>query len=157
MELGTVVEEDAGDRHGGGGSAERGDGDAGFETADQLFQDEDRAGDRRVECGGEACACAGGDEDAAIGPVAAECFSDEVGEAGAHLHAGTFAAEGEAGADREDAADEFYGDQPEGRGRELFVEHGFDVGDAAAGRARGEASDEPGGQGGGGGAGSDDD
>ena len=112
-EVGRDAQQDPRDADRGGRRAERGDRDAGIEAAHQFFQHEDRAGDRGVERGGEAGTGAGGEQDAGVGGVAAEDAADEMGDARAHLHRRPFAAEREAGADRQQAADEFHREQEE--------------------------------------------
>ena len=155
-EVGGDAEEDPRDADRGGRRAERGDGDAGVEAAHQFFEHEHGAGDRGVERGGEAGAGAGGEQDAGVGGVAAEEAADEMGDARAHLHRRSFAAEREAGADGQEATDEFHGEQQRVGGRSSCMEDGFDVRDAAAGGFGREAADEPGGERGGGGGERDD-
>jgi hypothetical protein len=135
-------------------AAERRDRDARLEPAHQLLQHEYGAGDRRVERGGEARPCPGGEQHAAIGPVAPEHPADEVGDVRPHLHARALAAEREAGANSEHAAHELDADQSIGGVGKLAAQHRLDVGNAAAGGVRRELPNQPSGQRNRGGAGS---
>jgi hypothetical protein len=67
-----------------------------------------------------------------------------MGDAGSHLHTRPLAAQCEAGTDGQQTADEFDRDQPERRLGQLAVQHGFDVGYAAAGGVRRKPAHKPG-------------
>ena len=73
-----------------------------------------------------------------------------------HLDGRSLSAEGEPGAHRQHAANEFHGDQNQGRWRLLFMQHRLDVRDAASLCPWREFPDEPGGQSGGDGRNADD-
>ena len=61
VEVRRVAEEQARDPDGGGGGAEGGNGDPALESLHQFLENEDSAGDRRVERGAEARAGSGRD------------------------------------------------------------------------------------------------
>ena len=64
-----------------------------------------------------------------------------------HLHARAFAAEGHAGADRQEAAKEFDRDQPRRRRRQFAAQRRLDLRDAAARRVGRKPANQPGGAG----------
>src|SRR5271166_931067 len=72
MEVGNIPEQHAGNGDSRRRSAERDDRDAGLEAANQFFQDENGARDRRVEGGREASASAGSEQHPAVRPAALE-------------------------------------------------------------------------------------
>ena len=96
----------AGDRDRRGRGGERRDGDARIEALDQLLEHEGRAGERRVEGGGEARAGARREQRPAVAPVEAGRPADGLGEGRPHLHRQALAAERQTRADRQHAADE---------------------------------------------------
>ena len=144
MELCGIAQNDTGDGNGGRGRAERRYRAPHVEPAHQLFQHKNAARERGVERGGEARARAGGEQGAAVGPIAPEDLADEMPEGRRHLHARPFAAEGKSGADRQNPADELDRDNAVRRLRQFGVQNRFDMRDAAARRIGREFSHEPG-------------
>ncbi len=152
VEIRSVTEENERHRNRSGRGAERGDRDAQLELPHQLFQHEYRPGDRRVEGGGKAGACAGREQHAAIRPAAAEYDSHEAADDGRHLHARPLAAERQPATDCQQPAEELDRDQAKRRRLELLVQHRLDVGNAAARGATFVPANQPGSHGGRGGA-----
>src|SRR5262249_62309773 len=99
---------------------------------------------RCVERGGKAAPRTGRKQYPAIWPLAAENFSDEVGDTRPHLHARALATECKPGPDCEHTAAEFHPDEVKRCLRDFLVQHGLDMGDAASRCVRGESADEPG-------------
>ena len=98
----------------------------------QFLQDEDGAGDRRVEGGAEARAGPGRDQHAAVRPASTKYPADEMGEARPHLDGGALAPKRQARANGQHSAGEFHRDQEKRRWRKLAAQNGFDVRDAAS-------------------------
>ena len=109
MKVRRIPEQHA--RHGDCGrrGAKRRDRNARLEAAHQFLQDENGAGDRRVERGRKAGARAGRQKHSAVGPVAAEHLPDQVGHRRAHLNARALTTERKPRPDRQHAADELDG------------------------------------------------
>lgn len=82
MKVRRIPEQHARHRDRGCGSAKRRNRDARLEAAHQLFQDENGAGDRRVERGRKARARARRQEHSAVRPVAAEHLPDQSADNG---------------------------------------------------------------------------
>ena len=143
VEVRRVAEQQARHPDGGGGCAEGGDGDAALESLHQFLEDEDGAGDRRVEGGAEARAGSCRDQHPAVRPASAEYLSDKMSEARAHLDGRALAAEREAGADREQAAEELDRYQAKRDRRKLPAQNGFDMRDAASRRVGRVTANQP--------------
>ena len=124
--------------------AKRRDRNARLEAAHQFFQDENGAGDRRVERGRKACARAGRQKHSAVGPVAAEHLPDQVGHGRAHLDARALTTERKPRPDRQHAADELDRNDAKRRLRQFPVQHRLDVRDAAPRRIGREAPNQRG-------------
>jgi len=144
MEIRRITEKHASHRDGRRRCTERRDRDTKLEPPHKLFQHENRARHRCVERGGKAGTRTGRKQHPAIWPLAAEDFSDQVGNARPHLHARALATERKSGADCEDAAAEFHPDEVKRRLRDFLVQHGLDMGDAASRCVRRESADQPG-------------
>jgi hypothetical protein len=110
-EVRRVAEQHARHRDGSRRGAEGGDRDSVFEPLYQFLKNEDGPRDRSVESSGETSASPGRNQHPAAGPGSAEQSSYKVSEARPHLDAGALAAERQAGADREQSAQEFHRDQ----------------------------------------------
>ena len=89
----------------GRGRHQGGDRGARVEALDELFEDEHTAGDGRIECGGKPGSGATGDQNAQVGLVASGESGDDDGRGPTHLNRGTLAAEGQSGADGQQATD----------------------------------------------------
>ena len=134
MKILAVAQNRAGDRDGARRGAERGDRDPQFEPPHQFLEHENGAGDWRVERRGEARSRPGGQQHATIGPIAPKNFADKMAQGRGHVHARPLAAKRKPGADRERAADELHRNDAKRRLRQLPIEHGFDMRDAASSR-----------------------
>ena len=134
MKILAVAKNRARDRDGARRRAERGDRDPQFEPPHQFLEHEDGAGDWRVERRGEAGSRPGGKQHPAIGPIAPKNFADKMAQGRGHVHARPLAAKRKPGADRERAADELHRNDTKRRLRQLPIEDGFDLRDAASGR-----------------------
>ena len=146
MEVRRIAEQHARHRDGGRRCAEGGDGDTALESLHQFLEDEDGARDRRVEGGPEARAGPGRNQHPAVRPASTEYLSDKMSEARAHLDGGALAAEREAGADREQAAEELDRNQAKRDRRKLPAQDRFDMRDAASRRVGEVATNQPGGE-----------
>ncbi len=144
VEIRRIAQEQPGERDGGRGGRERGDGHATLESLRQFLQHENRAGDRRVEGGGEARARARREQHPAVRRTKAAAPPDKMRDARAHLDARPFAAQREARTDGEQAAEKLDRQQHEGRGRRLAAQDRLDMGNAAARRMRRESPHHPG-------------
>ena len=134
MEIRGVAQNGPRDGDRGRRRAERRDRDPQFEPPHQFLEHEDAAGDWRVERRGEAGPGPGGEQHAAIGPIAPKGLADKMAQGRGHMHARPLAAKRKSGADRERAADELHRNDAKRRLRQLPVEDGFDMGDAASDR-----------------------
>ena len=105
-----------------------------FESPHQFLEHEDSAGDRRVEGGGETGDGAGREQHPAIGPIATKGFAHEMAQGRGHMHARPLAAKRKSGADRKRPADELHRNDAKPRLRQLPIEDGFDMRDAASDR-----------------------
>ena len=110
----------------------------------QFLQDENGAGDRRVERGRKAGARAGRQKHPAVGPVAAEHFPDQVGHGRPHLNARALTTQRKPRPDRQHPADELDRDDAKRRLRQFPVQHRLDVRDAAPRRIGREAPNQGG-------------
>ena len=81
-------------------------GDAQLETPQELLEHEDRACERRVECGSEARARAGSQQHPGIAGAELEHTPTQIADCGPHLHRRPFAAERHARPERQHAAEE---------------------------------------------------
>ena len=143
IEVRRIAEEQARDPDGGGGCAEGGNGDPALESLHQFLEDENGAGDRRVEGCAQARAGSGRNQHPAVRPASAKYLSDKMSEACAHLDGRAFPAEREASADREQAAEELDRNQAKRDRRKLATQNGFDMRDAAPRRVGGVATNQP--------------
>src|SRR5262245_18601220 len=84
------------------------------------------------EGGGKAGTRTGRNQRPAIEPLAAADFSHKVSNTRPHLHARALATERKPGADCEHTAAEFHPDEVKRRLRDLLVQHGLDMRDAAS-------------------------
>ncbi len=116
---------------------------AGREVAAELFEDEDDAGEGRVEGRRQSGAGAGGDQDVPLAGAALEPAAHHLAQGAPHLHGGPFPPEREAAADAEGAAGEFDQQHPPPAHAAQAVENGLEMRDAAAGGLGSEAADEP--------------
>ena len=151
LEVRRGAEKGASDGDRGRGGAQCGDRDACVEPPHQLFEHEDRTGDRRVESGGETGAGTRRDQHLAVVPVAAEQFADDMGDRRAHLYARAFATERQPGADCREPAKEFHEQQTRRRRRQLVIQNFLDLRNAAPRSVRREPPNQPGGDRNGGG------
>ena len=143
MEVRSVAEKQAGNQDRRRRCTKCRDGDAGIEPSYQLFEDEDSAGNRCIEGGGEPSTCTGREQHSPVRPAAAKNPSYDIGYRCSHLHNRALAAEREPSADRQQPTKELHRDQLWRRRRQLAVQHGLDMWNAAS-RSRGrEAADEP--------------
>ena len=118
---------------GGCGSAERRGCDVDFKSLVQLFEYEDRSGQRRIERGGKTCARPRCDQRAGIRPTASCELRQEMSCTAPHLHARSFSTQRKAGADREHAASEFNRDETQGRrGADALRQHCFNIRNSAS-------------------------
>jgi hypothetical protein len=110
----------------------------------KLLEHENRARQWSVERGSKAGTRTCRKQHPAILPLAAADVTDKVGNARPHLYARAFPTERKPGADCEHTAAEFHPDEVKRRLRDLLVQHGLDMGDAASRCVRGELADQPG-------------
>src|SRR5215471_1911657 len=108
-----VAEEEVENHPGGGGTEDDRAENGRVQIAHHLFECEEDGGDGGVERGGECGGCADGDEILDPGGTEAEAAAERGGDAGAHLHGWSFAAEGDAARKRDGAADELAKDGAE--------------------------------------------
>jgi hypothetical protein len=129
MEIRRITEKHARHRDGRRRCTERRDRDTELEPTHKLLQHENRARHWCVERGGKPGTHTGRKQHPALWPLAAEDFSDKVGNARPHLHARPLATERKPGADCEHAAEEFHANEVKRRLRDLLVQHGLDMWD----------------------------
>ena len=134
MKVLAVAQNRAGDGDGARRGAERGDRDPQFEPPHQFLEHEDGAGDWRVERRGEARSRPGGKQHATIRPIAPKSSADKMAQGRGHVHARPLAAKRKPGANREHAADELHRNDAKRRLRQLPIEDGFDMRNAASSR-----------------------
>ena len=139
----AVADDRAHHRQAAAAGGERRDRRPELEAAQELLEHEDRAGERRVECGGEPRARAGGEQDSGVRGAEAEAAREEVTERRAHLHRRTLPAERETGADRQRAADELDRKDRSAYRARVAADHRLDVLDAAARRLGREPRHQP--------------
>src|SRR5215469_16277931 len=132
MEIRRITEKHARRCDGRRRCTERRDRDLELEPPYQLLKHENRARHRCVERGGKASTRTSRKQYPTIWPLAAEDFSDKVGNTRPHLYARTLATERKPGADCEHTAAEFHPDEVKRRLRDFLVQHGLDMGDAAS-------------------------
>src|SRR3954452_20272965 len=125
----------------GDGREHDGAEDAGGPTADDLFNDEQDGGDRRIECGSKAsCRADRSDEPHAVAGKA-HAGSDRRGNAGADLQGWIFGAERESCTYGEGRGDELADGGAEGNVAVEDVERGLGLIDAAAARQMEDVND----------------
>ena len=131
MEVCGVAEEHTGHGDGGRRRAKRRYRNAQLESPHQFLQDENGAGDRRVESSGQACPGACGKQHSAVGPAASKFLADQMPDGRRHLDGRAFAAERQPRTDRQHPCNEFHRYDAKRRLRQFLVQHRLDVWDAA--------------------------
>ena len=121
QEVRAVAQENYRHRNGARRGPQGRNGNVGFEPAHQFLQDKDGAGDGGIKGGGQAGPGPGRHQHPAMGKRAAAQFSQEVRNAGPHLHGGPLPAQGQAGADGQHASQELHRQQGERGGGLLPV------------------------------------
>ncbi len=132
VEVGRLTKKKAGHPDRACRSSQGRDGDPQVEAAQKFFQHKHGARDRRVECRSESGSCTGRQKRLAFILVAAAYSPEKMSHTCSHLHTGPLAAQCQAGAHREETAEEFNRNDAQGTARPFPIYLRLYVRDAAA-------------------------